>query len=93
MIDSDVYLYSSKKANEEEWKNSKCDKYDYMIAAFCGGAAGLIDAFFVGDPLSSMLGKNVDKIADGFVKKAAEFFWNHDTRTSVKNKKCPQTLE
>lgn len=64
-----------------------------MIAAFCGGAAGLIDAFFVGDPLSSMLGKNVDKIADGFVKKAAEFFWNHDTRTSGKNKKCPQTLE
>lgn len=35
------------------WSNAKCDKYDYRIAAFCGGIAGLIDVFFVGDPLRS----------------------------------------
>lgn len=71
-----------------EWNNAKCDKYDYMIAAFCGGIAGLVDVFFVGDPLNSVLGKNVDKAADGFVKKAAQFFWKNDQRTTGKRKKC-----
>lgn len=76
-----------------EWSNAKCDKYDYIIAAFCGGIAGLIDVFFVGDPLSSILGKNVDKAADGFVKKAAQFFWKNDQRTSGKSRKMPDSLE
>lgn len=77
----------------DDWSNAKCDKYDYMIAAFCGGAAGLIDVFFVGDPLTSVLGKQVDKVADGFVQKAAQFFWKKDQRTQGKNKKMPQSLE
>lgn len=76
-----------------EWNNAKCDKYDYMIAAFCGGIAGLVDVFFVGDPLNSVLGKNVDKAADGFVKKAAQFFWKNDQRTTGKSKKMPESLE
>lgn len=81
------------KIEQEEWAKSKCDKYDYMIAAFCGGAAGLVDVFFVGDPLTSKLGKSVDKVADGLVKKAAQFFWNHDKRPTGKSKKMPESLE
>ncbi|MGN0162092.1 MAG: hypothetical protein ACI4EA_00740 [Candidatus Ornithomonoglobus sp.] len=85
--------YNAETVSQEEWAHAKCDKYDFMIAAFCGGIAGLIDVFFVGDPLTSKLGKSVDKIADGLVKKAAQMFWNNDKRTSGKNKKMPQTLE
>lgn len=77
----------------DDWSKAKCDKYDYMIAAFCGGVAGLADVFFVGDPLTSVLGKQVDKVADGFVQKAAQFFWKNDQRTIGKSKKMPQTLE
>ena len=76
----------------EDWAKAKCDKYDYLIAAFCGGVAGLVDVFFVGDPLSSKLGKGVDKVADKFVQKAAQFFWKHDQRASGKPKKMPQSL-
>lgn len=77
----------------DDWAKAKCDKYDYMIAAFCGATAGLIDVFFVGDPLTSVLGKQVDKVADGFVQKAAQFFWKTDQRTTGKSKKMPQTLD
>ena len=79
--------------DKKEWQEAKCDKYDYMIAAFCGGVAGLIDVFFVGDPLTSKLGKSVDKVADEFTKKAAKMFWSSDPRQSGKPKKIPQTLE
>lgn len=82
-----------RNAMSDDWSKAKCDKYDYMIAAFCGGAAGLIDVFFIGDPLTSVLGKQVDKVADGFVQKAAQFFWSNDQRTTGKSKKMPQTLE
>lgn len=78
---------------DDDWLKAKCDKYDYMIAAFCGGIAGLVDVFFVGDPLTSVLGKQVDKVADGFVQKAARFFWENDQRTTGKSKKMPQSLE
>lgn len=77
----------------DDWSKAKCDKYDYMMAVFCGGAAGLIDVFFVGDPLTSVLGKKVDNVADGFVKKAAHFFWKNDKRTKGKSKDMPKTLE
>ena len=91
MIDSTKYTPA--KVTNEEWANAKCDKYDYIIAAFCGGVAGLVDVFFVGDPLTSKLGKSVDNVADGFVKKAAQFFWSKDERTNGKPKKMPQSLE
>lgn len=77
----------------DDWEKAKCDKYDYMIAAFCGGVSGLVDVFFVGDPMTSALGKGVDKVADGFVKKAAQLFWMKDQRIKGKSKKMPQTLE
>jgi len=91
MICEDQVTYSN--VLSDDWSKAKCDKYDYMIAAFCGGAAGLVDVFFVGDPLTSVLGKQVDKVADVFVKKAAQFFWKNDQRTTGKSKKMPQSLE
>lgn len=91
MIDKKQFI--SEEVEKEEWLRTKCDKYDYMIAAFCGVAAGLIDVFFVGDPLTSVLGKSVDNVADGFVKKAAQFFWKNDKRTTGKSKKMPESLE
>lgn len=91
MIDEKKYVPA--KVNKDEWKSAKCDKYDFMIAAFCGGVAGLIDVFFVGDPLTNKLGKSVDKTADELVKKAAQQFWKNDKRTSGKPKKMPQSLE
>ena len=91
MIDEKKYVPA--EVNKDEWKNAKCDKYDFMIAAFCGGVAGLIDVFFVGDPLTSKLGKSVDKTADELVKKAAQQFWKNDKRISGKPKKMPQSLE
>lgn len=91
MIDEKVYV--SQNVKKEEWAKAKCDKYDYMIAVFCGGIAGLVDVFFVGDPLSSTLGKSVDKVADRFVKKAAQLFWEKDKRpVKAKGKNRPESL-
>ena len=84
---------SSVNVNREKWANARCDRYDYMIAAFCGGAAGLVDVFFVGDPLTGALGKTADNAADGLVKKAAHFFWSNDKRTVGKNRQMPESLE
>lgn len=70
MIDEKGYTPAIVK--KEEWANAKCDKYDYMIAAFCGAAAGLIDILFVGAPGMSKLGKITDKAADELVIKAAK---------------------
>ncbi|MGL4848033.1 MAG: hypothetical protein ACRC28_03765 [Clostridium sp.] len=56
----------------EEWTSAKCDKYDYLIAAFSGVGAGLIDVFFVGMPGDSVLGKFTDAQADNLVKKFAK---------------------
>ncbi|MCI1823132.1 MAG: hypothetical protein LKI76_04245 [Megasphaera sp.] len=64
-------LSSSVIVKEEEWKDASCDKYDYMIAVFCGAVAGIIDSIFVGMPGNSQLGKISDVAADGLVKKFA----------------------
>lgn len=53
----------------EEWTSAKCDKYDYLIAAFSGMSAGLIDIFFVGAPGSSALCNFTDAQADKLVMK------------------------
>lgn len=76
-----------------KYDTSKCDRFDYLIATGCGTVAGLIDSFFVGDPLSSKLGKGIDNISDEFVKKAAKFFWNNDTRSLGRPKNSPESLE
>lgn len=71
MIDTTKYIPDEVK--KEEWMKAKCDKYDYIIAAFCGTLAGLIDVLFVGAPEISKLGKITDLAADELVKKAARF--------------------
>ena len=78
--------------NNESFAKNTCDKYDYIIAACCGGIAGIIDVIFVRNPSSSKIGDAVDKSADGFVKKAAQFFWKNDKRTEGKSKKLPESL-
>ena len=91
-----TYEYDlDRQINEKEWRNAKCDKYDYMIAAFCGFAAGLIDSFFVGTPGSGKLGQLTDKTADALVQKIANMLWNGDGRSSSEGRpgKAPDTLE
>ena len=79
--------YTMRKAN--------CDKYDYIIAAFCGLASGLVDSFFVGMPKDSKLGNWTDKKADRFVEKISKSIWNADKRTTAegKPKKIPDSLQ
>lgn len=63
-----------------DWSNDKCDKYDYLIAAFCGATAGIVDAFFVGAPGQTKLGGFTDAATDGIVKKFAKMVgWNPRT--------------
>lgn len=45
----------------------KCDKYDYIIAIACGTISGLIDAFLVGSPKDSVLGRWTDAQVDNCV--------------------------
>lgn len=60
------------KAKEVEWSKDTCDKYDYLIAAFCGATAGIIDVFFVGAPGMRKLGNFTDEATDEMVKKFAK---------------------
>ena len=84
-----------KNAKDIKWANDKCDKYDYMIAAFCGLAAGIVDALFVGAPGQGKLGQLTDKGTDDMVQKIANMLWNGDGRNSIdgKPKHAPDTLE
>lgn len=57
--------------------NDKCDKYDYIIAIACGTISGLIDAFLVGAPGDSVIGKWTDAQADKCVMAFAKMNgWN-----------------
>ena len=58
-------------SNTNDWNHAVCDKYDYMIAGFCGSIAGLIDVVFVGIPTDSKLVGLSDKATDELVKKFA----------------------
>lgn len=65
-------------------KGRDCDKYDYMIAVFCGAVAGLVDCIFVGKPdnpalsngvateTNSILGQFTDKQAGKILEKYAD---------------------
>ena len=70
----------------------KLDKYDYMIAGFCGAAAGIVDALFVKNPEVSFIGKQTDKLQDNIVIKTTQLFWQFDPRKEGKQKKKPETL-
>lgn len=73
-------------------KGEKCDRYDYLIAAFCGLSAGLIDAFFVGKPGASMLGQAADYSADKLVENISRVCWNADSRPNRPHNP-PQSLD
>ena len=94
--ENDISRNASRNSENQQTANEsvdiKLDKYDYMIAGFCGAAAGLIDAFFVKNPEFSLLGKQTDKVQDGVVIKTSQLFWQFDTRQKGKPKKRPETL-
>lgn len=77
----------------EKFNSLKCDKWDYMFASCCGALAGIIDVIFVGISGNSKLGVASDKLADNYVMKTAQFFWQKDERTKGKSKKMPESLE
>ena len=79
--------YTMKKAN--------CDKYDYLIAAFCGLASGLIDSFFVGMPSVSKLGNWTDEKANQFVVNMTRGIYKSDKRSTFDGKpmKIPESLQ
>lgn len=63
----------AKRINDDyTLKKPECDKYDYLIATFCGVTTGLIDVFFVGMPGQSALGEwtsqRIDDCVIGFAK-------------------------
>lgn len=74
-------------------KKAHCDKYDYLIAAFCGVATGLIDVFFVGMPGNSKLGAWTDKQADNLVMQFAKLVYNADKKSGkTSQKKEPDSI-
>lgn len=48
--------------------DTKCDKYDYLIAVACGAVGGIVDIFLVGTPGDSVLEKWTDAQVDNAVK-------------------------
>ncbi len=88
-------LALDRQAQGNLWQAGQCDKNDYMIAAFCGFAAGIVDALFVRAPGAGRLGRLTDRGADAFVQKVAVMLWKGDGRTTMdgKPKKAPDTLE
>ncbi len=63
----------------------KCDKYDYLIAVFCGVACGLIDSFLVGKPnfrndINSKLGSITDNTANELTSSIADLMIKKDEK-------------
>lgn len=77
MTESEKAEFRKRITNDYKMKEAKCDKYDYMIAAFCGVVSGIIDSFFVGMPDESKLGNWTNDKTDKFVIKIAKLKgWN-----------------
>lgn len=75
-------------------KKAECDRYDYLIAAFCGVATGLIDSFFVGMPGDSKLGNWTDKKVDDMVVNFSKVVWESDKRKGLHNSKSePKSIK
>lgn len=69
---NDKEIIANRIKNDYFMKKSNCDKYDYMIASFCGVVAGLIDSIFVGMPANSKLGNWTDSQTDKWIIKIAK---------------------
>ncbi len=87
MTGSERAQLSERIQSDYMMKKATCDHYDYMIAAFCGAGAGLIDSFFVGMPTASKLGEWLDKQTDSLVEKFSKMVWNADKKNGVPNLK------
>lgn len=86
-------INSNNIITQKQSDNVKCDRTDYLTAAFCGGIAGLVDVIFIGAPGESKLQTVGDQAMDVFVQRAAQVFYKHDKREKGKPKKMPDTLE
>ncbi|MDL4839810.1 hypothetical protein [Aquibacillus rhizosphaerae] len=73
-------------------EQANCDKYDYVIAASCGVAAGLVDSFFVGMPGKSKLGNWTDSQTDKLVEKFAKMVWKSDKKQGKNLRKEPDGI-
>lgn len=73
-------------------KSVECDRYDYIIAAFSGVAAGSIDSFFVGDPKNSKLMKWSDEQVDKTVITFAKKIWHFDKKNGAQLRKEPDSI-
>lgn len=87
----DNLMTASEKAEiakriKEDYTAQKChcDKYDYIIAGFCGVISGLIDSLFVGCPGDSKLQPWTDAQADNFVHKFASGIYKADQQKREK---------
>lgn len=79
--------------SENVIKKSGCDKYDYMLAASCGGLAGLFDIIFVGTPGDSKLQNAFGNKPNVFVKNAIDFFSKQKKDASKKLAKLPPEVQ
>lgn len=71
-----------------------CDRWDYATAACCGALSGLVDAFLVGVPRSSLLGGLSDKAADRLVERFAKVIgWKGPPRNSDPTRSAIAYLE
>ncbi len=95
LTDSDKQMIARRLNDEFKMEKAYCDKYDYMIAGFCGVITGLIDSLFVGMPKDSKLGDWTDSKTDDFVKNISQSIWKCDKRGkgSGKPKKMPDSLK
>lgn len=83
----------TKKIHEDyHMATPNCDRYDYMIAVFCGVASGLIDSFFVGMPTDSRLGKWTDQQVDNVVLKFSKKVWRYDKKNGANLRKEPDRI-
>ena len=70
--DDIVLRYNKLQVKVAMLQGRKCDKYDYLIAGFCGVVAGIVDSVFVGAPGEGVLGKWTDASTDFVVKTLAK---------------------
>lgn len=92
MCESEKIEITKRIKNDYTMKDANCDKYDYLIASFCGVASGLIDAFFVGMPGKSKLGNWSDKKVDSLVVKFSQYVWKVDKEKGANLKKLPDNI-
>ena len=83
MTESERAKIAERIRTDYTMKKAHCDKYDYLIAVFCGVATGLIDSFFVGMPKKSKLGKWTNNQTDKLVEKFATMVWKSDQKNGI----------